>query len=164
MKHQSNITYYVNEDKRTVVAKLTNVRFELWLMLRDIKFGKYQLPYAATFYWEDNPLLKKIPDEIIGKAVCSPLDEFDEEVGRTIAQARLLKQVYTYRNQVIYEIIANLNGLISKLGSIADFNYDRYGFYDDVIIANYGQFDYNDDDEYYEDDYEDEDSEPDKLV
>ena len=80
------IKYFVNEDKRQVIAVLENTKWDAYnkieKMMADTEFclvpcGKYTMP--AQF-------------RVV--VTCDPRDEFDVEVGKKIAKKRVLKNYY----------------------------------------------------------------------
>ena len=104
------IKYYVNEDKRTVVAKMEYKNpFE---MKRDV--AKYatgaitRWMYSQGFCEREHEyyikdfflsLIYTIADKyfstpILGKAKCSEDEEFNEEFGKELARTRCLEQYY----------------------------------------------------------------------
>ena len=102
------IKYYVNEDKRTVVAKMEyDDSIE---MKRDVvKYATgaitrwmYSQGFCEYKYFIDDfftSLIWTIADKyfstpILGKAKCSEEEEFDEEFGKELARTRCLEQYY----------------------------------------------------------------------
>ena len=80
------IKYFVNEEKRQVIAVLENTKWDAYnkieKMIADTEFclvpgGKYLMPsqFKVT-------------------VTCDPRDEFDAEVGKKIAKKRVLKNYY----------------------------------------------------------------------
>ena len=102
------IKYYVNEDKRTVVAKMEyDDSIE---MKRDVvKYATGAITrwmYSQGFCEHEYcikdfflSLIYTIADKyfstpVIGKAKCNEEDEFDEEFGKELARTRCLEQYY----------------------------------------------------------------------
>lgn len=80
------IKYFINEEKRQVIGLLEDTRWDAYnkisKMIRDTDFcivpsEKYMMP-----------------DEFRSVVTCDPVDEFDIEVGKSIAKKRLLKNYY----------------------------------------------------------------------
>ena len=102
------IKYYVNEDKRTIVAKMEYDNSVA--MKQDVaKYATgaitrwmYSQGFCACEYViEDffHSLIYTIADKyfstpILGKAKCSEEEEFDEEFGKELARTRCLEQYY----------------------------------------------------------------------
>ena len=102
------IKYYVNEDKRTVVAKMEYddsiemkkdvVKYATGAIIRWMYsqgFCEYKY-YIKDFFCS---LIYTIADKyfstpILGKAKCSEEEEFDEEFGKELARTRCLEQYY----------------------------------------------------------------------
>ena len=102
------IKYYVNEDKRTVVAKM---EYENPLEMKQdvVKYatgaitrwmysqGFCEYEYCIKDFFHS--LIYTIADKyfstpILGKAKCSEEEEFDEEFGKELARTRCLEQYY----------------------------------------------------------------------
>ena len=80
------IKYFVNEDKRQVIAVLENTKWDacnkIEKMMADTEFclvivNKYLMP-----------------NQFKVTVTCDPRDEFDVEIGKKIAKQRLLKNYY----------------------------------------------------------------------
>ena len=102
------IKYYVNEDKRTVVAKMEYdnpsemkndvVRYATGAIVRWMYsqgLCEYEFVIRDFFY----SLIYTIADKyfstpVLGKAKCSEEEEFDEEFGKELARTRCLEQYY----------------------------------------------------------------------
>lgn len=68
--------YYVNKEKKTVVCRLVSCSDVA--MEKLVKRGYHPIEVGDVV----------IPDEFIGKSVCSATDEFDEEFGKALAYQR----------------------------------------------------------------------------
>ena len=115
------IKYYVNEDKRTVVAKMEYenpfemkqdvAKYAIGAIVRWMNsqvFGEYEYCIKDFFL----SLIYTIADKyfstpVIGKAKCSEEDEFDEEFGKELARTRCLEQYY-YRLALCCEDVYNI--------------------------------------------------------
>lgn len=88
IEHNSNskITYYIDKDKRVVVCKMTDCRFEVYYKLYDM--GIVKLPDEKSI----SPILLK--DTYEGKSVCHKSDEWDENTGKRIALDKMLIKYY----------------------------------------------------------------------
>lgn len=94
-----DINFQLNFEKRTIVAYTNDVRDTI---------AEHVITRFPELSWLDVlRLLKKknIPDSLVGKARCSPEDEFDETVGYRIAEYRL-KQRFARAITRAYSILA----------------------------------------------------------
>ena len=102
------IKYYVNEDKRTVVAKMEYddsiemkrdvVKYATgaitrWMYSQGFCEYKYSIDdFFTSLIWTIADKYFSTP--ILGKAKCSEEEEFDEEFGKELARTRCLEQYY----------------------------------------------------------------------
>ena len=102
------IKYYVNEDKRTVVAKMEYdnslemksdvAKYAVGAIVRWMySQGLCEYEYCIEDFFRS--LIYTIADKyfstpILGKAKCSEEEEFDEEFGKELARTRCLEQYY----------------------------------------------------------------------
>lgn len=110
------ITYYVNEEKRVVVAKVSNFHSELFKMLEKIA------PFEKSYrYLRDSPRspyynfcdfltkeVEKYPNEYYGIARAHITDEWDVEFGKRLARERVLKKINTVKSNVCSFILENI--------------------------------------------------------
>ena len=102
------IKYYVNEDKRTVVAKMeyknplemkrdvakyATGAIVRWMYSQGLCEYKYSIDdfFASLIYTIAD---KYFSTPILGKAKCSEEEEFNEEFGKELARTRCLEQYY----------------------------------------------------------------------
>lgn len=94
--------YYVNKEKRTVVCVM-----DTFADVQD-KISKYGLKVPDKYYCEKKTFR--------GVAKCSPEDEWDEAVGRKLAERRAAAKRQNYVNNAIDRYVdkevARLNNLI----------------------------------------------------
>ena len=100
----SDCRFYVNEAERTIVCVIpewTGNRKRTRDMLinfihENFLFSDLNLGGAIEYYWDDNKFVKALgmPSTFIGKAVCAPGDEWNEELGRKIAFSRAKDKCY----------------------------------------------------------------------
>ena len=86
----SDCRFYVNEAERVVICVIPNTK----LMMEDFILDNFNFPELDfTVY---SGLRKKIqmPCSFVGKAVCMPEDEWDEETGRLIAFSKAKDKCY----------------------------------------------------------------------
>lgn len=82
------IRYEVNEEKRTVVAVITDTYYDAILMA-DKMFKN--TPFRTDFGYSHHMRKYYIKDTYVGIAKCNPDDEWDEEVGKELARQRVLR-------------------------------------------------------------------------
>lgn len=82
------IRYEVNEEKRTVVAVITDTYYDAILMA-DKMFKN--TPFRTDFGYSQHMRKYYIKDTYVGIAKCNPDDEWDEEVGKELARQRVLR-------------------------------------------------------------------------
>ena len=98
----SNCRFYVNEAERTVVCVIpqfiqdgTNRNYTSDMVLDFIddnfRFREMDFRYLSNPVFRDE---LRMPSTFMGKAVCSPDDEWDEEVGKMIAFSRAKDKCY----------------------------------------------------------------------
>ena len=118
------IKYFVNEEKKTVVAK-----FENSSVLTDKGvWGKYIANHVCktisktkggiNLYLTDRNIYYKFIEDAIkqndscyGIARCADTDTFDIEKGKDIAKKRLLKKYYSTQERVLLNIINAMNSV-----------------------------------------------------
>lgn len=107
----NKIEYYVNEEKRTVVAKITHFHDELVDVCE--KYCPYEeFSYMCCGKTAQNlsdyiyTLVKvKYPDEYYAVARAHEKDAWDVEIGKKIARARLLKKINSVKRDVLYSVL-----------------------------------------------------------
>lgn len=96
-KPNSRITYYVNEEKGVVIAKLKK-----WDMVTDTNLYllNHNLPMIEPRLTYD----KYYDGYFVGKATCSKDDNFDLETGMRIARNRALRKYYWEKHLLMMEM------------------------------------------------------------
>lgn len=96
-KQNSRITYYVNEEKGVVIAKLKK-----WDMVTDTNLYllNHNLPAIEPRLTYD----KYYDGYFVGKATCSKDDSFDLETGMRIARNRALRKYYWEKHLLMMEM------------------------------------------------------------
>lgn len=117
-KENSNITYYVDENKRTVVAKLTNCKRDVLHLIENVTrkllsdsnnnmfreiFNSLSCEFV-DYYFKNRFLLK---DTYYGKAKCHENNTWDEEYGMRVARSRMLAKYYNDVLKIVSEIITD---------------------------------------------------------
>lgn len=107
----NKIEYYVNEEKRTVVAKVTHFHGELadvcekycpyenFMTLSGGKAAQQLSDYIYTL------AKRKYPNEYHAVARAHEKDTWDVEIGKKIARARLLKKINSVKRDVLYSAL-----------------------------------------------------------
>ena len=118
------IKYFINEEKRTVVAK-----FETTFVLTDNGVWKKYIANhicktisktkgGIDLYLNDRNIYYKFIEDVIkqndscyGIAKCADTDTFDVEKGKEIAKKRLLKKYYRTQERALLNIIHAMNSV-----------------------------------------------------
>lgn len=107
--------FFVNEEKRTVVAIIEYCRDDFRNRISKNPF--YNVLYVVEDYKSGE--WTWMQDSYKGIAKCSPQDEFDVEIGKTIAANRALRRYYSdLRNKY-----ARFIGMLDEIIDIAEYNY-----------------------------------------
>lgn len=83
--------FFVNEEKRTVVAIIEDCSLDFIKRISKNPFN--EMGYIASTYSNGNWIYMN--DSYKGIAKCAPDDEFDVEIGKTIAMNRALRKYYS---------------------------------------------------------------------
>lgn len=111
-KENSSITYYIDEDKRTIVCKMTDCENDFMKSVPDISLSGYELkPYY------------------LGKAKCHPDDIWDEEKGKQLALYRMLQKYYTDRARYSDELLSTVKNQYDLIQKIHAFNLNKLAHY-----------------------------------
>lgn len=117
----SNITYYIDEEKRTIVAKLSNCKFDVINALN-------RIVNDHDSYSIQKLLLR---DKYISKAVCHEEDTWDEEKGMRIALASVLQKYHRDKQhalQYFLDCLDVLKGAVqikADLSGVKSFEYEK---------------------------------------
>lgn len=82
--------FYVNEDKRIIVCIIPNTAY----MVEEFISDNFDFPELDVSIYGKLRKHVRMPRSFIGKAVCAPEDEWDEELGRKIAFAKAKDKCY----------------------------------------------------------------------
>lgn len=110
-KNKSGITYYIDEENRTVVCKLRGSMF-------DVKENLFLHCEQVDFmhnYW--------MKDCYVGKAKCSPEDKWDKDTGKRIALCRALVSYYDDKHKVFnqaYKDVVSVERYIAEQSAYAE--------------------------------------------
>lgn len=122
----SDCRFYVNEAERTVVCVIPqfveegNWRKFTRNMVTDFIYDNFSFR-EMDFRYSMNPAFVdelEMPNTFIGKAVCSPDDKWDEEIGKMIAFSRAkdkcYKSFFKRANRFVQTIDRRLGDMIEK--------------------------------------------------
>ena len=118
------IKYFVNKEKKTVVAKFENtfvltdkVVWERYIAnhicktIRKTKCGINLYLNDKNIYYKFIEDAIKQNDSYYGIAKCADTDTFDVEKGKKIAKKRLLKKYYSTQERALLNIIHAMNSV-----------------------------------------------------
>lgn len=116
-KDKSGITYYIDEEKRTVVCKLRGAMFDVIdNLLSRCNYVDFENDYTMK-------------DCYVGKAKCSPEDKWDKNAGKRIALCRALVSYYNDRDKVfmkVYNDLASVTNYCLEQATYAGHKADSY--------------------------------------
>ena len=88
----SDCRFYVNEEERTVVCVIPKTKYMLEDFAKDhFKWNDFDFDFGIGYDYMKSLYL---PSSFMGKAVCAPEDEWNEETGRMIAFSRAKDKCY----------------------------------------------------------------------
>lgn len=120
----SDCKFYVDEEARTVVCVIPNKLGEHKFtknMVSDFiednfRFNDLDMQFGLDYDWVDKTI--EMPSSFMGKAVCAPEDEWDEETGRIIAFSRAkdkcYKSFFKRANKLVQMIDRRLGDMITQ--------------------------------------------------
>ena len=111
----SDCRFYVNEEERTVVCVIPKTRYMLENFVREhFKWNDFNFDLGLEYEYM---LTLYLPSSFMGKAVCAPEDEWDEETGRMIAFSRAkdkcYKSFFKRANKLVQMIDKRLGDMIT---------------------------------------------------
>lgn len=116
----SDCKFYVDEKNRVVVC----VYEDTSRMLIDFINSKLRLKNLDVFYAVSDFDEFKMPKSFSGKAVCAPEDEWNEELGRKIAYARMrskcYKSFFRRANRIVRMVDSGLSEIIDVFNKFGD--------------------------------------------
>lgn len=120
----SDCKFYVDEEARTVVCVIPNKLGEHKFtknMISDFiednfRFNDLDMQFGLDYDWVDKAI--EMPSSFMGKAVCAPEDEWDEETGRIIAFSRAkdkcYKSFFKRANKLVQMVDRRLGDMITQ--------------------------------------------------
>ena len=122
---KSRCKFYINEKRRQVICVIPDTRED---------FIEYALRHFSWMYWADpmdayrNEL--RMPNSFMGKAVCSDDDEWNEELGKTIAysraKAKYYKSFFKRGNRLIYLIDRAVGNAVETMNDFGAYLEDKH--------------------------------------
>lgn len=102
------VQYFVNEEKRTVTAKIFNTRVDAWERFTEISHLDYcwNVSKKTLFSFDMQP-------EMSCTAKCHTDDEFDVEIGKIIAYKKLQKKYWLKYSQAMNRIYFYLSNKVT---------------------------------------------------
>lgn len=138
---QSDCIFYVNEETRTIVCKIPNTDYLLINFIND-NFCWPDMNIDSGISWR---LMKKLsmPSSFIGKAVCAPEDEWNEELGRMLAFSRAkdkcYKSFFKRANLLVQTIDKRLSNIIEEFNNFGIKLSDRKDHLEQSIKEKIGE-------------------------
>ena len=111
---KSKIRYYIDEEKRTVVAVMDDCEYDAIDVLQ--KMGIRKITHDG--YNMDKFMMNT---SYRGKAKCSPDDEWDEKYGMALARNRMLENYYRGRAMALMKAETVLQNILEEIGSRIDY-------------------------------------------
>ena len=111
----NNCRFYVNEAERTVICVIPSTRNMLQDFIIDhFRWADINIWTACNYHLYDK---LEMPPSFIGKAVCAPEDEWNEELGRKIAFSRAkdkcYKSFFKRANHLVQTLDSRLGDMIT---------------------------------------------------
>ena len=112
----SDCKFYVDEEARTVICVISDTQDMVEdFIMTNFCFPDIDVRFSMSYRWIAKQL--KMPHSFMGKAVCSPEDEWNEETGRLIAYSRAkdkcYKSFFKRANRFIQTVDKHLNDMIT---------------------------------------------------
>lgn len=118
-QEKSKILYYIDEEKRTVVAVMKDCEYDAIDILEKMGIRRIKRDGYNMNKFMINPIYR-------GKAKCAPDDIWDEEEGMRIARNRMLENYYLARTRALVRAEEVLMTMMDELGSRIDYSDKRY--------------------------------------
>jgi hypothetical protein len=132
----SNIHYYVNENKKTVAAVMTKGRAQVGRELEDFFDKHYCSEWFADVFYECE-LHKFVKNTYKGKAHCIRDDKFDLDVGMRIAREHMLADYYVDRTNCFSAVADRLTNCLFALEERIALSVERAEKFIDASNENY---------------------------
>jgi hypothetical protein len=118
----SDCRFYVDEEARTVICVIPNTKN----MVNDFIWDHFQWSDVNMSDALDYHLRRqiKMPKSFMGKAVCAPEDEWNEELGRMLAFSRAknkcYKSFFKRANRLVQTVDRRLSDMITLFNDFGD--------------------------------------------
>lgn len=126
-KNKSGITYYIDEEKRTVVCKLRGSMFDV---KENLFFHCEQVDFMHN-YW--------MKDCYVGKAKCSLEDKWDKDTGKRIALCRALVSYYHDKHKLFNEACNDIVCVENYIADQAEYAADKVVSYKAELRRHLGE-------------------------
>lgn len=121
----TKITYNIDKENRIITASMDECTFDAYVNLEKINSDVGLLIDFFDLAWDDFSM-KRV---YTGIAKCHPEDEWDEEMGKELARARLLKKYYKDYTDIIKQIIMKIDYLASGIREKYYYGIERYNMF-----------------------------------
>ena len=116
----SDCRFYVNEEERTVVCVIPKTKYMLEDFVKDhFRWNDFDFDFGINYGYMESLYL---PNSFMGKAVCAPEDEWDEELGRMIAFSRAkdkcYKSFFKRANRLVQTLDRRLGDMIEMFNDL----------------------------------------------
>lgn len=101
------IKYYVNEEKRLVIAVLNGTTYDVINKISKMTYDNNFLYHYSKKYL--------MPNSFKSVVVCDPKDDFDVETGKAIAKKRVMDRYYQSFDKRMKLFIKDVDGIYSKV-------------------------------------------------
>ena len=110
----SDCRFYVDEEARTVVCVIPKTKYMLEDFAKDhFKWNDFDFDFGIDYAYMKSLYL---PSSFMGKAVCAPEDEWDEELGRMIAFSRAKDKCYKSFFKRANRLVQTLDRRLGEIG------------------------------------------------
>lgn len=141
----SDCKFYVDKEARTVICVIPNKIYHkdgsittVSKMVEDFieknfRFNDIDFDFALNYSWQERNL--EMPVSFMGKAVCAPEDEWNEETGRLIAFSRAknkcYKSFFRRANNLVQTVDRRLGNMVSAFNELGE----KISSHDDILNA-----------------------------
>lgn len=134
------LSYYINEDKRTVVCVAENCQEDLIkeLCQKFVSCNTLEKNLIIEIF-EDNYDDFLLDYKYIGKAYCSKDDKFDPEKGKIIARQKMRSKYNQAKINIMKKYCNSINNILEVLCKNWEFYIDNRDKYDDIINKYKGE-------------------------
>ena len=109
-KEESKIQYYIDEEKRTIAAVMTDCNDDALKLIREA-WDNGEV-WSCIYFDYDN---YQMANTYRGKATCNEFDIWNEEEGKRIARSRMLEKYYRAKAVVLARAIVQTRNILNSL-------------------------------------------------